>query len=177
MTEYDQIYPPKSMLCMRVLCVLIKRPHTSECASVCRFSGAPTALDAYISPYQRTLIAPSMSEQIHAHTSIHKASLTHMPSISSLSSSIIHKNVAVPMGPTQTHVHSHVYLYIALVDINDFSLAKECTLMACTFAFRRYTYKLTKLFPEGLSHTCQYNRGTAWILDYHIVTLKRIELP
>lgn len=61
---------------MRV-CALIKTPHTSEHGSGCRFIGAPRALDAYISPYQRTLIAPSMSEQIHVRTSIHKASLVH----------------------------------------------------------------------------------------------------
>ncbi len=75
MTDDDQIYPPKSMPFVRVH-VLIKRPHTSEHGSVFRFVGAPRALDAYISPYQRTLIVPSMSEQIHVRT-IHKASLTH----------------------------------------------------------------------------------------------------
>lgn len=57
--------------------VLIKRPHISEHGSVFRFIGAPRALEAYISSYQKTLITPSMSEQIHVHTSIHKASLTH----------------------------------------------------------------------------------------------------
>lgn len=62
-----------SCLCVCV-CLLIKRPHTSECGSLCEFIGAPKALDAYISPYQRTLIAPSMSEQIDVHTSVHKAS-------------------------------------------------------------------------------------------------------
>lgn len=36
---------------------------------------------------------------------------------------------------------------------------------------------LQKIFTEKLSLTCQCNRGTAWTLDCHVVTLKRIELP
>lgn len=106
--------PPKLMLFVSIcVCMLIKRPHTSERGSVCRFIGA---LDACISPYQRTLIAPSMSEQIHVCTSIHKASLTHTmcpPSLTSLPV-VIHN-----MGLTQTHVYTHFPLY-RTGDINNF---------------------------------------------------------
>lgn len=123
MTAHDQIYPPKLMLFVRAhACVLIKRPHTSERGSVCRFIGAPRPLDAYFSPYQRTLIAPSMLEQIHVRTNIHKAFLMHtmFPPSPIFCSSIIHKNVAAQMGLTKTHVYTHYSFYIALGDMNNF---------------------------------------------------------
>ena len=173
------------MLCVRA-CLLIKRPRTSEHGSVFRFIGAPRALEAYISPYQRTLIALCMSEQIHVHTSIHKASLMHTmcPPSPIFLFSIIHKNVAAHMGLTQTHVYTHHSLYVALGDINNFYSRRgvhtpnmHLKQTVTPLLLRRYTHTVTKLFPEGLSHTCQYNRGTACILDCHIVTLRRIELP
>lgn len=75
----DQMYPPKLTLPVCV-CVhmLIRRPHTIEHCPVFSFTEAPKALEAYISPYQRTLIAPRMSAQIHVHTSIHEAHLMHL---------------------------------------------------------------------------------------------------
>lgn len=77
MTDDDQIYPPRSPLRVRV-CAPIRGPHTPASTDQCSDSlEHPELLEAYISPYQRTLITPSMSEQIHVHTSIHKAPLTH----------------------------------------------------------------------------------------------------
>lgn len=167
MTDDDQIHPPKSLplvactyACVCV-CALIKRPHTTERGWVCRFSGAPRALDAYISPCQRTLIAPSMSEQIHVCTSIHKASLTH--TLCPPSPIFFLLPLFTRMWPhiwdslRHMYTHTHNSLYVAFSDINDFHSSggwnthprHACETDCDTFCFLGDMHTLVKLVPRG----------------------------
>lgn len=127
---------------------LIKRPHTSERGSVCRFIGAPRAYDAYISPYQRTLIAPSMSEQIHVHTSIHKTSPTH--STCPLSTIFL---LVLFIWTWKTYTHHS--LYTALGDLNNLHFTRRIhnhimhvKQTVTPLLHRRYTHT-HKAFPRG----------------------------
>ncbi len=97
-------------------CVAIKRPHTTERRSVFKFFGAPRALEAYISPNQRALIALSMSEQIHVHTSIHEASHTHSkPTPSPIFLLLLSTRMWLHIWDSLIHVYTHIS-----GDINNF---------------------------------------------------------
>lgn len=100
--------------CRRWVCV-----HACVCADnvdthrrVFRFTGAPRALETHIAAYQRTLIAPSKSQQIDVHKSIHKASLTHSlcPSILCLPSpqECVCTCGTHPDSCTLTLTHTHI---------------------------------------------------------------------
>lgn len=151
MTDDDQIYPPRSTLRVRV-CALIRGPHTPASTDQCSESlEHPELLEACTSPYQRTLITPSMSEQIHVHTSIHKAPLTH--SVCPLSSTFLlplFARIWLHTWDPPRHMYAHI-----TGDINNFHSSREVHTRnphvkrtVTPSLLRRYAHTLTKPFPR-----------------------------
>lgn len=149
------------------MCVLIKRPHTTDYGSVCRFIGATGAFNAYVSSYQRLLIAHSVSEQIHVCTSIHKASFTH--TLCPLCP-IFFFYYSKECGCTQTHVYTGNILYIASGDINNFHSSREIhdrdihVKQTVTPLLLRQNTHTHKAFPRRAVKHILVHRGVAWIL-------------
>lgn len=146
------------------VCVLIKSPYTSDCESVCRLIGATGAFNAYISSYQRLLIAPSVSEQIHVYTSIDKALFTHSlcPPCP-----IFFFYYLKECGCAQTHVYTCNILYIASGDINNFHSSREIhdhgihVKQTVTPLLLRQNTHAHKVFPRRAVKNIPVHRGTA----------------
>lgn len=121
--------------------------HTKERESVCRVIGATRACDANISPYQRTLIAPSMSEQIHVQKSIHKASPTQ--------SRCPLCEIFLLVLFTKMRLAHIIPFIITLGDINNLHFSRRihsrgihAKQTVTTLLHRRYTH-IHKAFPTG----------------------------
>lgn len=162
------------------MCVLIKRLHTSDCGSVCRFIGATGAFNAYIPSYQRLLIAPSVSEQKHVCTSIHKASFMHSlcPPCP-----IFFFYYLKECGCTQTHVYTGNILYIASGDINNLNSGREIhdhgihVKQTVTPLLLRQNTHTHKAFPRRAVKHIPVHRGTAWILTVILLHWRGLSCP
>lgn len=74
----------------------------------------------------------------------------------------------------------HLFFCVAAYtpwDLHRYMKVLICPLCTWHHMQRRVYLSSQSLFPDALSHIRWFNRSTAWILDCHIVLLKRIELP